>query len=159
MAGGDILAKSKCTKARIDRVAQGIRLGMTNKLAAQYGGICERTFHYWMKAAEQPNATKNHLHFLQAIKAAEADNAARCLLAIDEAATDGSWQAAAWMLERRHRYLRPNVVQLETKPEPEMEVVDPTAEDGRAIVIEHVSQLPEDLILAALNLKNASNAK
>ena len=63
------------------------------------------------------------------------------------------------MLERRHKYQRQASVQVETRQEPEMEEVDPKAEDGRAMVIEHVSQLPEDLILAALNLKNASNAK
>ena len=140
-------------------MAQGIRLGMTYQLAAQYGGIGERTLYKWLKLGDQPNSDPAFVQFRQAIKAAEADNAARCLLAIDEAATDGSWQAAAWILERRHNYLRPNVVQLETRREPELEVVDPTAEDGRALVIEHVSQLPEDLILAALNLKNASNAK
>jgi hypothetical protein len=112
-----------------------------------------------MECAEAPEAEDRYLDFRDAVKAAEADNAARCLLCIDDAASDGTWQAAAWMLERRHRYIRPNVVQLEAKPAQEMEMVDPAAEDGRALVIEHVSQLPEDLILAALNLKNASNAK
>ncbi len=132
---------------------------MTHELAAQYGGISHAAFYRYLKLGSQADPEECYRDFCEAIKAAEADNAARCLLAIDEAATDGSWQAAAWILERRHNYLRPNVVQLETRREPELEVVDPTAEDGRALVIEHVSQLPEDLILAALNLKNASNAK
>lgn len=151
--------KTKCTKQTIERVAAGIRLGMTHELSAQYGGINRDTFYRWLKLAKQPDAAKCYSDFSDAIKAAEADNAARCLLAIDEAANDGSWQAAAWMLERRHRYVKQQAIQLETHREPEMEVVDPTAEDGRAMVIEHVSQLPEDLIIAALNLKNASNAK
>jgi len=151
--------KTKCTPKTIARVAEGLRIGMTHELAAQYGGISEKTFYTWLNHANRPDADKCYIQFLQAVKAAEADNAARCLLVIDDAANDGSWQAAAWMLERRHKYQRQASVQVETRAEPEMEVVDPTAEDGRAMVIEHVSQLPEDLILAALNLKNASNAK
>ena len=151
--------KTKCTPKTIARVAEGLRIGMTHELAAQYGGISEKTFYTWLNHANRPDADKCYAQFLQAVKAAEADNAARCLLVIDDAANDGSWQAAAWMLERRHKYQRQASVQVETRQDPEMEVVDPTAEDGRAMVIEHVSQLPEDLILAALNLKNASNAK
>lgn len=134
-------------------------MGMTYELAAQYGGIGHDSIYRWLKLAKEPNSPKCYTDFSEAIKAAEADNAARCLLAIDDAASDGSWQAAAWMLERRHRYVKQQAIHLESRKEPEMEVVDPTAEDGRAMVIEHVSQLPEDLILAALNLKNASNAK
>ena len=132
---------------------------MTVELAAQYGGISKDTFYRWLKLANDPTADKVFSDFSDAIKAAEADNAARCLLVIDDAANDGSWQAAAWMLERRHKYQRQAAVQVETTAEPQMEIVDTTAADGRAMVIEHVAQLPEDLILAALNLKNASEAK
>ena len=81
------------------------------------------------------------------------------MLVIDDAANVGSWQAAAGMLERRHKYQRQAAVQVETTTEPQMEIVDTTAADGRAMVREHGAQLPEDLILAALNLKNASEAK
>ncbi len=132
---------------------------MTVELASQYGGITKDTFYRWLKLANDPTADKVFSDFSDAIKAAEADNAARCLLVIDDAANDGSWQAAAWMLERRHKYQRQAAVQVETTAEPQMEIVDTTAADGRAMVIEHVAQLPEDLILAALNLKNASEAK
>ena len=157
--GENMGRKTKCTKATTNKIAEGIRLGMTFELAAQYGGVHRTTLFGWLKKAEDPNAEKCFIDFFDTLKAAEASNAANALHCIMDAATDGTWQAAAWMLERRHRYIRPNVVTLETKPPAEMEVIDPTAEDGRAIVIEHVSQLPEDLILAALNLKNASNAK
>tara|TARA_R100001443_G_scaffold41757_1_gene55108 strand:+ start:942 stop:1406 length:465 start_codon:yes stop_codon:yes gene_type:complete len=151
--------KTKCTAKTIARVAEGMRIGMTVELAAQYGGIGKDTFYRWLKLANDPTADKVFSDFSDAIKAAEADNAARCLLVIDDAANDGSWQAAAWMLERRHKYQRQAAVQVETTAEPQMEIVDTTAADGRAMVIEHVAQLPEDLILAALNLKNASEAK
>ena len=151
--------KTKCTAKTIARVAEGMRIGMTVELAAQYGGISKDTFYRWLKLANDPTADKVFSDFSDAIKAAEADNAARCLLVIDDAANDGSWQAAAWMLERRHKYQRQAAVQVETTAEPQMEIVDTTAADGRAMVIEHVAELPEDLILAALNLKNASEAK
>ena len=127
--------KTKCTPKTIARVAEGLRIGMTHELAAQYGGISEKTFYIWLNHANRPDAANCYVQFLQAVKAAEADNAARCLLVIDDAANDGSWQAAAWMLERRHKYQRQASVQVETRAEPEMEVVDPTAEDGRAMVI------------------------
>lgn len=132
---------------------------MTYALAAQYAGIHEKTLYAWFNRANEPNADSCFRKFHDAVKAAEADNAANCLDCINGSALDGSWQAAAWLLERRHKYIRPNVVQLETRTETEMEMVDPSAEDGRDIVIRHVSELPEDLILAALNLKTASNAK
>ncbi len=151
--------KTKCTAKTIARVAEGMRIGMTVELASQYGGITKDTFYRWLKLANDPTADKVFSDFSDAIKAAEADNAARCLLVIDDAANDGSWQAAAWMLERRHKYQRQAAVQVETTAEPQMEIVDTTAADGRAMVIEHVARLPEDLILAALNLKNASEAK
>jgi hypothetical protein len=80
---------------------------------------------------------------------------------IQRAAEDGNWQSAAWIMERRFGYRRESTVTLaaDTEAADEMTIVDPNAPDGRALIVEHVSKLPEDLILAALNLKNAGAAK
>lgn len=43
-----------------------------------------------------------YLQFMQAIKEAEGHAVTRWLEQIDAAAEAGSWQAAAWMLERRY---------------------------------------------------------
>ena len=157
--GENLGRKTKCNARTIARAAEGIRKGMTYALAAQYAGINETTLYAWLKRAKEPDADPVFVKFSEALKAAEADNAATCLDCINDSALDGTWQAAAWMLERRHKYIRPNVVELQARTIDEPEMIDPTTGDGRALVIEHVSQLPEDLILAALNLKSAGNAK
>lgn len=42
-------------------------------------------------------------HFWQAVKKAEAEAEATAVLQIRKAASEGTWQAAAWYLERKHR--------------------------------------------------------
>ena len=129
------------------RLVEGIRLGLTNKLAAAYAGISESTFYLWMQQAREGDQEKIELS--ESLKKAEAQSAAHSLAVIKKAAQDGTWTAAAWMLERRHNFRRDAVV------EPEIvdttELVDPTTAEGRAAIIAHVAELPDDIILAALN--------
>lgn len=131
-----------------DRLVKAIRLGLTNKLAAQYAGIGESTFYLWMEKAR--GGDPKYLDLLEALKRAEAQNAAECFEVIKRAAMDGTWTAAAWVLERRHNMVRDQIVD----PPQEInttELVDPTTEEGRAAIVAHVAELPEELILAALN--------
>ena len=129
------------------RLVEGIRLGLTNKLAAAYAGISESTFYLWMQQAREGDQEKIELS--ESLKKAEAQSAAHSLAVIKKAAQDGTWTAAAWMLERRHNFRRDAVA------EPEIvdttELVDPTTAEGRAAIIAHVAELPDDIILAALN--------
>ena len=129
------------------RLVEGIRLGLTNKLAAAYAGISESTFYLWMQQAREGDQEKIELS--ESLKKAEAQSAAHSLAVIKKAAQDGTWTAAAWMLERRHNFRRDAV------EEPELvdttELVDPTTAEGRAAIIAHVAELPDDIILAALN--------
>ena len=43
------------------RLVEGIRLGLTNKLAAAYAGISESTFYLWMQQAREGDQEKIEL--------------------------------------------------------------------------------------------------
>ena len=133
------------TKARLE---EGIRLGMTNKLAAQYAGISEQCFYQWRDKAKA--GSQEHLELFESLKRAEAASAAPALAAIKRAAQEGTWTAAAWLLERRHQYRR-EAVHVEPANIDTPELVDPTTAEGREAIVAHGAELPEDLIIAALN--------
>lgn len=88
-----------CTPEVIERVVQALRLGHYADTAAAYGGISESTYYLWLKrgaAGEQP-----YSDFSEAVKEATAAAEMRALARIRQAADGGTWQAAAWYLERR----------------------------------------------------------
>ncbi len=84
---------TKYTSEIVARIVQAIEIGSTYELAAAYGGISYDTFNEW---------NKNKIAFSEAVKAAEGRAAVKWLAKIEQAASDGSWQAAAWKLERRY---------------------------------------------------------
>jgi hypothetical protein len=153
---------SKLTPDTQEAICKAIRLGATREIAASAGGVRTETINEWLRRSRKPDAEAKYSAFSAAVKLAEADNALRALAIIESAAIDGSWQAAAWMLERRHGYRRDAQITLaaatDAPADPDT-VVDPRKPEGRAVIIDSVSRLPEEMILAALNLKNASNAK
>jgi hypothetical protein len=85
--------KTKYTPETVDKLTQAIRLGATYKLACDYAGIDVSTFHDWVNTKPE---------FSAAIKDAEGKGALGWLAKIEQAASDGNWQAAAWKLERRY---------------------------------------------------------
>lgn len=125
---------------------------MTNKLAAAYAGIGESTFYLWMSQARDGDPEK--LELLESLKRAEAESAAHSLAVIKKAAQDGTWQAAAWVLERRHNFRKEIVVE-EADIQSE-DLVDPNTNEGREAIVANIAELPEDLILAALNRRTAA---
>ena len=85
------------------RFIDGLRLGLTYKLAASYAGIDISTFHLWMqKGREQSEGI--YLEFSDAVKAAEGMCAAQHMGRIMKAAEAGQWQSSAWVMERRFGY-------------------------------------------------------
>jgi len=153
---------SKLTPKTRAKICAAIRKGATREIAAAAGGVHPDSLNEWLKQGRNPDAAPRYSVFSAAIKLAEADNALRALAVIEAAGIDGSWQAAAWMLERRHGYRREAQITLaaatDAPADPDT-VVDPRKPEGRAVIIDSVSRLPEEMILAALNLKNAGNAK
>ena len=87
------MARSKRTPEAAERIIRAIRLGATNRLAAAAGGINVATFYRWLDADRA---------FRDAVKEAEGAAALAALAAIERAAQAGTWQAAAWLLERRY---------------------------------------------------------
>ena len=87
--------------ARQARIVEALRLGATYRMAAACGGIEYRTLRNWMFRGEQ-DGEGPYFAFSDAIKGAESEAAISALMTINKAASNGTWQAAAWLLERRH---------------------------------------------------------
>jgi transposase len=82
------------------RIVEAVKLGAPWYLAAQAGGVAASTLRQWKAkgaAGEEP-----YVAFLARLKSAEAEGAAEALRIVREAARSGTWQAAAWLLERRY---------------------------------------------------------
>lgn len=93
---------SKLTPEVRERLLDAIRSGVTYEVACSHAGIAYSTLRNWVTAAEQGAGDPIKLELLDALKKAEADAEVTCIARIREAATGGQWQAAAWLLERRH---------------------------------------------------------
>jgi hypothetical protein len=85
--------RSKLTPEVQQRICDAVVIGATYEHAAAYGGVAYETFNNWRKA---------NVQFSEALKAAEARAVVGWLAKIEKAASDGTWQAAAWKLERRY---------------------------------------------------------
>lgn len=97
------MAKSyKFTEEVKSKVLQALALGATYELASNFAGITYQTLYVWRKRGEEEDEGEYH-DFMVAVREAEGRAAIGWLAKIEEAATDGNWQAAAWKLERRHR--------------------------------------------------------
>ena len=95
------MAKCKLTPEVQARICDGIRLGMTYKLAAEYGGVHEASFYNWIKQATDEDEGI-FFEFFKAVTQAKTEAVATNLGYIQEAAEAGEWKAATWILERRH---------------------------------------------------------
>ncbi len=82
------------------KVVEALTVGSTYKHAAQYAGVTYDTFNNWMKRGGKAKSGK-YFEFFNAVKKAEAECLARNLLIINKSAQGGTWQAAAWIAERR----------------------------------------------------------
>ena len=103
----------KLTKKRIDAVAEALRKGVIIKHACIGAGICEKTYHNWQNEAsdneldpldpeeslgKNPNRDDVLRYFVRETSRALNDYSSGLLEKIHNA---DSWQAAAWILERR----------------------------------------------------------
>jgi hypothetical protein len=82
------------------RIVDAIALGNYLDTAAQYGGINPSTFHRWMEKGSRDDAEEPYASFYEAVENAKAAAEVRAVARIQAAANDGTWQAAAWWLER-----------------------------------------------------------
>jgi hypothetical protein len=94
-----------------DRIVSAVKGGSYLDDAAAYAGISERTLYLWLARGREAEQALEEgqpltddeallLQFSQAIQKARADAVIRNVTLIQNAAQQGSWQAAAWYLER-----------------------------------------------------------
>ena len=93
------------TRRQIESAAEAARLGLTIELQARYVGISLRSYYNWRARGEAEDIGPYH-DLVAALSEAEAAGAAAAMAAIVKAYREGSWQAAAWIMERRHGYVR-----------------------------------------------------
>ena len=102
------MGKSLLTKALQKQIIEILEAGNYQKTAYESLGINERTYFKWIEVGEkaqkkEEKLTKTEetcLQFFQSIKKAVQSARQVNLAIICKAAQDGSWQAAAWFLER-----------------------------------------------------------
>ena len=100
------------TAAKAARIVEAIKKGLPYKLAAAAGGVSYNTFIRWRNDGSNPDGPPHFVNFLNQVRQAEAAAAMRQLDLIEKAARKSNWQAAAWILERRH----PDLFGKEAKP-------------------------------------------
>jgi hypothetical protein len=91
---------TKLTKEVQDKIVFALRAGNYQETAARYAGIDGATFYRWMSRGAEEE-TGIYSEFCEAVEKAKAEAEVRDVTLIDKAAKDGSWQAAAWKLERK----------------------------------------------------------
>jgi transposase len=93
---------SKLTDAVITKLAEAIRLGATYEIACKYAGVTYQTLRNWIidgETAREGSAARN---LRDKLEEAEGRGAVQWLAVIEKAAKEGTWQAAAWKLERKY---------------------------------------------------------
>ena len=102
---------TKLTAEVQQRIVEALRAGNYQDSSAAYAGIHEATFHNWMSRGreeerriadgEKPNPKEEAFReFFAAVEKARSESEVRNVMYIQRAAQDGTWQAAAWFLER-----------------------------------------------------------
>jgi hypothetical protein len=125
---------SKLTEDRIARLTEALHKGHTRRAAAAFAGIAPSTLCAWLDAATVPDAPVEFLEFMNAVRAAELDAEDQFLAVIRDAAARGTWQAAAWALERRYSadWSKKTALMLDRPPEPSQSQIERTIADANA---------------------------
>lgn len=114
----------KWNKDRQTRIVDAIAAGNYPETAARLGGIGESTYYEWMAKGRSEDLRREEgndpdsdldwaVEFFNGVQDAQAKAEARAVLLITRAAV-GTWQAAAWWLERKYPSRYGRVVRNET---------------------------------------------
>lgn len=97
-------AREKLTQEGITTALRLCKCGLPDCQIAAALGVKAQTFSLWRNHPK----TKNQIQLSEALKKADAEREAALVTRIMRA-SDKSWQAAAWLLERRYpdRYAKP----------------------------------------------------
>lgn len=92
----------KYSKETVQELCKHIRAGNNNKDSAVLSGISDATFYLWLSdEPRNPLSEEQRLELLDSIKKAEAERKAFLISQIMKA-SQKTWQASAWYLERRY---------------------------------------------------------
>jgi hypothetical protein len=100
------MAELKLTNDLIDKAHRLISEGHYAIVVCTYLGISEASYYNWLQKAKidiEKNKKTIYVEFLESIKEAESKAEMRHLQSIAKASADGTWQASAWFLERKHK--------------------------------------------------------
>ena len=102
------MSKEKLTKEGIEKAVKYCRAGLPDCQIAAILGVPKTTYSRWINHP----TTSNQRELCERLKKADAEREANLVSRIMRA-SDDTWQAAAWLLERRYpeRYAKP------TRPE------------------------------------------
>ena len=92
---------SKLTPELQTEICQYISDGNTYDRACRLANISDSIFYKW-KARGEKESEGVYFQFLQSVKKAEELFKQTNIAIIQQAAKDGTWVAAAWLLERKH---------------------------------------------------------
>ncbi len=99
------MSKEKLTAQGIEDAIRLTRMGLNDQDIAAYIGVAPQTYSTWHNHPK----TKMQQELSEALKKAEVERKGALLSRVLKA-TDESWQAAAWILERRYpqEYAKPD---------------------------------------------------
>ena len=90
----------KLNKKTTDKITDAIGKGAYQDTAARAAGVNPSTFYRWMERGARDDAPEEFKVFFDSVEEAKAMAEVDKVSIISQAAFDGSWQAAAWWLER-----------------------------------------------------------
>jgi hypothetical protein len=124
-----------------EKIVSLVRAGNYPEVAAQAAGVAGRTYYEWMSKGE--DGREPYAQFMQAVKEAQAAAESHAVTIIRKAALDGSWQAAAWFLERSkaERWRRKENVELTGKDGGPLKTEHVTPEEANRRLVEHIDEL------------------
>jgi len=107
------MAKSKLNPERQSRIVEALTQGNYIETAARYAGITPQGMYKWLNRGnaersriydgEEPDPKETmYVDFVEVVEKARAQAEMRNVGLIQKAAVDGTWQAAAWYLERSY---------------------------------------------------------
>ena len=121
---------AKLTPDAIAQIESLLRAGATADVAAQAAGVSRSSFYSWLKQGERARAGSPARDLRDRVERARAEGETVLVARIAGAASKGSWQAAAWLLERRfpERWMKPT-----ERPLPDGAAAPAPAADDRDI--------------------------
>lgn len=104
---------SLLNEERQHNITTMLKAGAYIEDAVKASGISVATFYVWMNRGKAQRDRQNanlpveenelpYLEFLEAVEMADAEGAIGHLMNIDHHAKNGTWQASAWILERKY---------------------------------------------------------